>query len=87
MIFVGAAFGGPPDILCYCKDCQRQSPTKLCLIIRTFTLCGQVLRKSTEKSDLFEQEEKYSSFTDIIAACSRNDSGFGDTARKRDNFS
>ena len=21
MIFVGAAFGGPPD---YCKDCQRQ---------------------------------------------------------------
>jgi len=24
-IFVGAAFGGPPDILCYCKDCQRPS--------------------------------------------------------------
>ena len=24
MIFVGAACGGPPDILCYCKDCQRQ---------------------------------------------------------------
>ena len=25
MIFVGAACGGTPDILCYCKDCQRPS--------------------------------------------------------------
>ena len=24
IIVVGAAFGGPLDILCYCKDCQRQ---------------------------------------------------------------
>ncbi len=25
MIFVGAAFGGPSDILCHFKDCQCQN--------------------------------------------------------------
>ena len=36
MFFVGAAFGGPPDILCYCKDCQRQP----LLIITKIDLCA-----------------------------------------------
>ena len=38
--FVGAAFGGPHDILCYFKDCQRQP---LQINIYTKLICAKLM--------------------------------------------